>query len=127
LLLNPSLDVMSWRGMAHPNSHHPLYFFNACDVGQAQRILNFADGWAPAVLDGGASGFLGGLWSLADKGAADFAARFYQYLLETLSSDGSASVTGLLSRARREFYSTGDPTYLGYVFYGDVGLELVVR
>jgi hypothetical protein len=120
-----SLDSMSWRGMARGGQHHPLYFFNACDVGQTRRVLNFVDGWAPAVLDGGASGFLGGLWPLGDKGAAEFAVQFYRGLSEELSGSGAASVAELLAQSRRQFYSTGDSTFLGYVFYGDVGLRLV--
>jgi len=120
-----SLDSMSWRGMARGGQHHPLYFFNACDVGQTRRVLNFVDGWAPAVLDGGASGFLGGLWPLGDKGAAEFAVQFYRGLSEQLSGTGAASVAELLAQSRKQFYSTADPTFLGYVFYGDVGLRLV--
>ena len=120
-----SLDSMSWRGMARTGPHHPLYFFNACDVGQARRVLNFIDGWAPTVLDGGAAGFLGGLWPLGDKGAAEFATQFYHALSEELNGPGSARITELLAQSRRQFYTTGDPTFLGYVFYGDVGLRLV--
>lgn len=119
-----SLDAMSWRGMAHLTANHPLYFFNACDVGQARRVLNFVDGWAPTVLDGGASGFVGGLWPLGDKGAADFAMRFYQSLRDTMNRDGVAVVTRILAQSRKEFYQNGDPTLLGYVFYGDVGLRV---
>ena len=122
---NASLDSMSWRGMARTGGHHPLYFFNACDVGQARRVLNFVDGWAPTVLDGGAAGFLGGLWPLGDKGAADFAMQFYRALSEALNGPGAAQITELLAQSRRQFYTTGDPTFLGYVFYGDVGLRLV--
>jgi hypothetical protein len=122
---NASLDSMSWRGMARTGPHHPLYFFNACDVGQVRRVLNFVDGWAPTVLDGGAAGFLGGLWPLGDRGAAEFAMQFYHGLSEALNGSGSAKITELLAQSRRQFYTTGDPTFLGYVFYGDVGLRLV--
>jgi hypothetical protein len=97
---------------------------NACDVGQVNRVLNFVDGWAPTVLDGGGSGFIGGLWPLSDNGAATFAARFYQGLKDALNNDGYAVVTKLLKDSRQEFFQTGDPTFLGCVFYGDVSLRL---
>ncbi len=122
-----SLDSMQWRGFARPGSNHPFYFFNACDVGQTQRVLNFVDGWAPVVLDGGASGFLGGLWPLSDQGAADFAIRFYGALRDDMARNRSARIADLLERARRQFYESGDPTYLGYVFYGDVGLRMTLQ
>jgi hypothetical protein len=123
-----SLDLMSWRGMMHDEvRYHPLYFINACDVGQANRVLNFVDGWAPTVLDGGGSGFIGGLWSLSDKGAAEFAEHFYGGLRDALDRGQSASVAELVARSRREFFDSGDPTFLAYVFYGDVNLRMTSR
>jgi hypothetical protein len=123
-----SLDLMSWRGMMHDEvRYHPLYFINACDVGRANRVLNFVDGWAPTVLDGGGSGFIGGLWSLSDKGAAEFAEHFYGGLRDALDRGQSASVAELVARSRREFFDSGDPTFLAYVFYGDVNLRMTSR
>jgi hypothetical protein len=120
-----SLDLMSWRGLMHDEARrHPLYFLNACDVGQANRVLNFVDGWAPAVLDGGASGFIGGLWPLSDKGAAAFATHFYRGLGDAVTGGQPASVAKLVTSSRGGFFETGDPTFLAYVFYGDVNLKL---
>jgi hypothetical protein len=119
------VDLMTFRGLAtHDHGHHPLVFLNACDVGGAGHVLNFVEGWAPAVLEAGASGYVGGLWPLADRGAADFAARFYG-LLDAGLAGTSVAVTDLLRAARKRFYETGDPTYLGYVFYGDPNLRLI--
>jgi hypothetical protein len=39
------------------------------------------------------------------------------------ASDG-ASVARLVQLGRRRFLTTGDPTYLAYVFYGDVRLRI---
>ena len=120
-----SLDLMSWRGLMRDEARrHPLYFLNACDVGQANRVLNFVDGWAPAVLDGGASGFIGGLWPLSDKGAAAFATHFYRGLGDAVTGGQFASVAKLVTSSRGGFFETGDPTFLAYVFYGDVNLKL---
>jgi hypothetical protein len=120
-----TLNLTNWKGMMHENSsHHPLYFLNACDVGQADRVLNFVAGWAPTVLDNGGSGFIGGLWPLSDKGASAFAVRFYQGLKDRLSSGASGRVAELLQDSRTAFFDSGDPTFLGYVFYGDVNLSV---
>jgi hypothetical protein len=120
------LDLLTWRGWRgrSPAGAAPLYFFNACDLGGADGSAGFVDGWAPAVLETGAAGFIGGLWPLGDTGAADFAGRFYGALTAELGRDGSTEVADLLRRARRGFYETGDPTYLAYVFYGDPLLRL---
>jgi CHAT domain len=119
-----TLDLMTWRGLtARASPSHPLYFLNACMVGQAGRVAHFVDGWAPAVLESGASGFIGGIWPVSDAAAADLASRFYGSMEEQLRT-GSAVVPELLRQVRRRFFETQDPTYLAYVFYGDVRLRV---
>jgi hypothetical protein len=120
------LDPDTWRGFSatDPKSH-PLVFFNACDVGQAQRLANFVVGWAPAVLESGASGYIGGLWPLNDASAASFAIEFYSALQQGLGT-GRASVAEALRLARARFRANGDPTFLAYVFYGDPDMTLDV-
>lgn len=116
------LDVMTWRGLTArlqglKDRAYPFFVFNACDIGQADLVANFVDGWAPAVLENGASGFIGGLWPLGDAGAAAFATRFYE-LVEARLAQKSASVAQILQQTRQLFYETGDPTFLAYVYYG---------
>jgi CHAT domain-containing protein len=82
------------------------------------------DGWAPTVLDSGGSGFIGGLWPLSDQGAAAFAAHFYAELNQAIHAGGSPLVSKLLQDSRQGFFESGDPTYLGYVYYGDVNLAI---
>ena len=124
LLSDGSLDLTTWRGLAaHRSSGRALFFFNACDVGRASRVAGFVDGWAPAVLESGASGYIGGLWPLSDSGAYDFAATFYATLEGELRRN-PAYLADMLRSARARFYQTGDPTYLAYGFYGDVNLRL---
>jgi hypothetical protein len=117
------LDLTTWRGLKTSATSHPLYFLNACQIGQSERVAHFVDGWAPAVLDSGASGFIGGIWPVSDAGASDLATRFYASLGENLAA--GARVTELLRNARHRFFETGDATYLSYVFYGDVDLRVV--
>lgn len=119
------LDLVTWRGMSHQTlQRRPLYFLNACDLGQADNFSNFVDGWAPAALDNGASGFIGGIWSLNDNAAAKASSEFYSLMDRSLAT-GPARVSELVRNIRRQFLQTGDPTYLSYVFYGDVNLSLV--
>jgi hypothetical protein len=119
-------DVMDWRGVPVARAHgRALFFFNACDVGQAESVAGAVEGWAPAVLARGAAGYIGGLWPLTDDPAARFAVAFYRALSQRLKEQGRASVAEALSDARRLVYQTADPTYLGYAFYGDAQLALV--
>jgi CHAT domain-containing protein len=123
-LEDADVDITTWRGLTvGPTASHPLFFFNACDLGGAQRVASFVEGWAPAVLDAGASGYVGGLWPLGDRGAAMFARRFYDGL-DPAFRGKPVVVSDLLRQARRGFYETGDPTFLAYVFYGDPLLAL---
>lgn len=118
------LDLTTWRGMINPqNKNHPLFIFNACDSGQTQRIANFIDGWAPAVLEAGASGYIGTLWPVSDKGAAEFGVSFSRLLGERLQG-GPASIAEVLMETRRKFLEDGDPTFLAYIYYGDARLKL---
>ena len=123
-----AFDVMDWRGVAAgQNRERALFFFNACDIGQAESVAGAVEGWAPAVLARGAAGYIGGLWPLKDDPAARFAVAFYRAVAKRLAEEGHASVAGALSDARRLVYETADPTYLGYAFYGDAQLALVRR
>lgn len=120
-----ALDVMTWRGMITSTiKNRPLFFFNACSVGQTQNIANFVDGWATAVLDAGASGYVGSLWPVSQTGAADFGATFYSQFDRRLK-EGPASVAKTLMETRRKFLENGDPTFLAYIYFGDADLELL--
>lgn len=123
-LEDADLDLMMWRGMVSGwENNHPLLFFNACEVGQAARLTNFVEGWAPAVLDAGGSGYIGALWPVGDSGAAEFSTYFYGSLNKSLK-DGPTSVSNVLRETRRKFLENGDFTFLAYVFYGDTNLYL---
>jgi hypothetical protein len=120
------LDPMIWRDWFSGRKQvHPFIFFNACDVGQAHHVANFVDGWAPAVLESGASGYIGGLWPLADRGAADFGTQFYQQFVEELKEVNSVTMADVLRHIREQFYENGDPTFLAYVYYGDPDFRLI--
>ena len=123
LLEDGALGTTRWKTWAPDNAaSHTFYFFNACDVGQAKRSGNFVDGWGPAVLDKGASGYIGALFPVDDEVAAEFSVHFYQLLQRQMQS-GPADVSATLERTRRDIYErTGNPTALAYVLYGDTNL-----
>ncbi|MEN0061993.1 MAG: CHAT domain-containing protein [Myxococcota bacterium] len=114
----------AWRGLAPVLRTHPLVFFNACDIGRTDAVAGFVDGWAPAVLETGASGYIGGLWPLDDAGAAAFASRFYEVLDERIKAQRTVAVADVLRDVRAEVKSNGDPTFLAYAFYGDANLRV---
>jgi CHAT domain-containing protein len=121
------LNLTTWKGMVNiQNKNHPFFFLNACDVGQAQRTADFVNGWAPAALEAGASGYIGALWPIGDNSAAEFAAQFYRALFAAEKS-GDPSVADILRQTRRLFLRNSDPTFLAYIYYGDPNLKLKIR
>ena len=125
-LLDQELDPTTWRALsfAPRDKGNPFFFFNACDSGQARSLGGFVQGWGPAVLASGASGFIGGMWPLTDRTAAVFSTSFYGDISGQLKS-GPVYVAEVLQQVRSQFYETGDPTYLAYTFYGNANLQVV--
>jgi len=125
LLEDGEMDLEMWQGIVSLTPQtHPLFFFNACDVGKAQDVLHFVNGWGPAVLRSGASGYIGALWAVDDTVAARFAARYYESFGQALTR-GIANPAQILMRTRKSVYEAkGDPTALAYIFYGDSNLGL---
>jgi hypothetical protein len=126
LLEDGTLDTSTWRSMTPPNRlAHTFFFFNACDVGQSTQIGNFVDGFGPAVISRGASGYIGALWPVNDKVAANFSVVFYGLMHDEMRS-GSANISEILERTRQTVYGkTRNPTALAYVLYGDTALNFV--
>ncbi|MBX3578292.1 MAG: CHAT domain-containing protein [Rhizobiaceae bacterium] len=127
-LLDQSLDPNTWRALSFASREggNPFYFFNACDTGRAASLGGFVQGWGPAVLASGASGFIGGMWPLTDRAAASFSTGFYGTMSSRLGT-GPVYVAEVLRDVRRQFYETGDPTYLAYTFYGNANLRVVAQ
>lgn len=123
-LLDPNTWSALTAGLATRGS--PFYFFNACDTGRSAVLGGFVQGWGPAVLNSGASGFIGGMWPLSDRTAAAFSARFYGDMSEGLRA-GPVYLADVLRGVRGLFRETGDPTYLAYTFYGNANLRIVAQ
>ena len=127
LLEDGALGTQRWRSMAKDDpASQTFFFFNACDVGQARLAGNFVDGWGPAVLGKGASGYIGALFPVDDQVAASFSIYFYR-LLHQQMQNGPADVSAILEQTRREVYknTNNNPTALAYVLYGDTNLKFI--
>jgi hypothetical protein len=127
LLEDGALGTQRWRGMVKDDpASQTFFFFNACDVGQAKLAGNFVDGWGPAVLGKGASGYIGALFPVDDQVAASFSIYFYKLLHEEMKN-GPADVSAILEQTRRDVYKStnNNPTALAYVLYGDTNLKFV--
>nr|VFK61267.1 MAG: Peptidase family C25 [Candidatus Kentron sp. TUN]VFK70203.1 MAG: Peptidase family C25 [Candidatus Kentron sp. TUN] len=120
------LDLDTWEGLLPGRFQtHPFFFFNACKVGQSHRVANIVDGWGITMIETGASGYIGPLWPIGDKGAADFGIHLYNSLYEELEKNSTVTVSDILRKTRERFQETGDPTYLSYIFYGDPNFRFV--
>jgi hypothetical protein len=129
VLEDGDIDPGTWESLGSTTTRwHPLFFFNACDVGGSQQFMNDVDGWAPALLGNGASGYIGALWPVKDSTAAQFATVFYELLNQSLAAGHHPNVGSLLAETRTEvFRQSHDATALAYVFYGDPKLVVTGR
>jgi len=121
LLEDGDVVPATWKELASASTTHPFYFFNACEVGQAQQAVSALDGWGPALLESGASGYMGALWPVSDKAAGIFAGNFYQ----RMATNPSMPVAEVVRATRQQTYEqTHDATALAYVLYADPYLEV---
>jgi len=122
-LLDATVDPSTWSMMTPAGmAGAPLLFFNACDTGRAKSFGGFVQGWGTTILSTGAGGFIGGQWPLVDRSAADASAVFYSALEN--AERKPVYVSEVLQQVRKQFYETGDPTFLSYAFFGDVNLQV---
>jgi hypothetical protein len=96
----------------------PLVIFNACEVGAATEMLGNVGGWAETFVSERFSGFIAPLWPVQDAHA--------RTMVEQLVSDLRVNhlSVGESLRALREREAHKSPTYLSYVFVGDVMARL---
>jgi hypothetical protein len=95
-----------------------LVVFDACETGATGSLLGGVGGWARTLLEQRFGGFIAPLWAVDDDAAAVVAADLFEALL-TLR----IPVAQALLDIRRKYGATS-PTYLAYLFYGDVGARI---
>jgi pimeloyl-ACP methyl ester carboxylesterase len=96
----------------------PLVIFNACEVGTATDMLGGIGGWAETFVSESFAGFIAPLWPVQDAHARNAVEQLVADLREKQLSVGEA-----LRRLRQSEARTS-PTYLSYVFVGDVMARL---
>lgn len=93
----------------------PLVFLNACHSGQVGFTLTGLGGWAERFVKAGASAFVGTLWEVNDRLAAEFAVHFYEQLWA-----GEALGDAFYSaRMHIRELDEANPTWLAYTLYAD--------
>jgi hypothetical protein len=113
------LDVRSRAGLT---ATKPVVFLNACHSGEVGFDLTGLGGWAEKLLGWGASAFIGSLWEINGKLAAQFAQEFYNRLWGINGFEGKAQSLGQAFREARlaiKEVDEANPTWLAYVLYGD--------
>jgi hypothetical protein len=100
----------------------PLVFLNACHSGEVGFGLTGLGGWAATLIGWGASAFIGSLWEINGKLAAQFAREFYDRLWGINAFEGRPQPLGQAFYEARLAIKAADeanPTWLAYVLYGD--------
>ena len=92
----------------------PLVIFNACEVGAVGSVLGMVGGWAEAFTRRKFGGFFAPLWPVADEDAATVISE----LVDAVWS--KSQPVGESLRAIRERHGGRSPTFLSYLYYGDV-------
>jgi hypothetical protein len=98
----------------------PLVFLNACDTGRVGFGLTGLAGWAQAFLESGAGVFIGAMWKIDDKLAADFAQIFYELIIQ------GVPVGEAVRQARERVRQPGDATWLSYTLYANPTVRATV-
>jgi CHAT domain len=92
----------------------PLVIFNACEVGAVGSVLGMVGGWAEVFTRRKFGGFFAPLWPVADEDAATVISE----LVDAVWS--KSRPVGESLRSIRESHGERSPTFLSYLYYGDV-------
>jgi hypothetical protein len=95
-------------------NHRTFVILNACEVGAAGDVLGEVGGWAEAFAYRNFSGFIAPLWAVFDDHAKLAMESFFEAVLVHGAPVGEAL------RDVRATYGQYSPTFLSYVYYGDV-------
>ena len=99
----------------------PFVFLNACQVGQAARVLGDYAGMAQAFLFAGACGVIAPIWSITDTIAREIAERFYTSVFAG-ESPAERLRQERLRMGRTAAAESG--TWMAYIYYGHPQMRL---
>ncbi|CAN5738894.1 hypothetical protein BH23GEM9_BH23GEM9_32130 [soil metagenome] len=95
-----------------------IVFLNACEVGATGSALGTVGGWADAFIGRRFGGFIAPLWAVDDEDAGTVS----RELLNGVLIDGAP--IGEVLRSIRESHGAVSPTFVSYLFYGDVNARI---
>jgi hypothetical protein len=95
-----------------------LAFFNVCRAATIGESLGTVGGWAEALINKNFSGFIAPMWAIYDQNAKTVTTEF----LDSITNQTKTVAEAL--RQIREEYGDRSPTYLSYIYYGDVMARL---
>ena len=95
-------------------TYQTFVILNACEVGAAGDVLGEVGGWAEAFAFCNFSGFIAPLWAVFDDHAKLAMETFFEAILVRGKPVGEAL------RDVRATYGEFSPTFMSYVYYGDV-------
>ena len=100
----------------------PYVYLNACGSGKESMDeskdatqVSDTEGLASAFILGGAIGFMGAMWRLPDKSAAEFSVSFYDGLIDNLKVGEACRQARLTIRKQ----NPADITWAAFLQYGD--------
>ncbi len=116
VLENGDVFALSLRNhdIALGANRHSVVFLNACQVGQSGLNLGVIGGFADALMSRHFGGLVAPLWSVYDDPAAACSTTF----IEDVLLHGSTFAEAL--RKIRDQFGDSSPTFLSYLYYGDV-------
>ncbi len=100
------------------DKNSPMIVLNACQIGREGYTYTSLGGFAQAFLKGGASAFIGPLWSVGDRSARIFTETLYKELIKGLTLSEATVI------AREQARHAGDATWLAYAVYGHPHLRI---
>ena len=106
----------------HFRQARPVFIVNACSAGRLGWAWTGMGGWAQRLVAGGAGAFLAPMWTVGDKAAFTFAARFYDALL---AGEPIGRAVLLARQATREAHPE-DPAWLAYSLYARPSARIVL-
>lgn len=98
-----------------------LVVFNACETGATGSVLGGVGGWAQTLLQRRFGGFIAPLWSIDDADAAIVGRQLFEDIVRR-----KLPVARALLAVRQKF-GPKSPTYLAYLFYGDVMARIATK
>jgi hypothetical protein len=92
----------------------PLVFLNACQVARTGLALGVIGGFAEALMERRFGGVIAPLWAVFDEDARAASVRFVEEVV------GNRREFATVLRELREELAARSPTFLSYLFYGNV-------